>query len=237
MWHLLVSHPALAARPGTWEAIGARPCRRHRDREGRPGRLPRSRRCDQRAGGRRGLGTARVAVPRPRTSRCARARSRRCGCCAASACRWSWSPTSRAPPRAPRPSTTWRASTRRSCGGSARAASRRRRPLLLPPPRRHRPRARRRLRLPQAAARADPAGGRGARHGRCGLGSSWLVGDSDVDVEAGRAAGLRTILVEDPASAHRRARRTRRPHGRRCARSRRIVAAAVPAPVPGEEAA
>jgi D-glycero-D-manno-heptose 1,7-bisphosphate phosphatase len=37
------------------------------------------------------------------------------------------------------------------------------------------------------------------------LGRSWLIGDSDVDVQAGRAAGLRTVLVEDPRSAHRRA--------------------------------
>jgi D-glycero-D-manno-heptose 1,7-bisphosphate phosphatase len=33
---------------------------------------------------------------------------------------------------------------------------------------------------------------------------SWVVGDSDVDVEAGRRAGCRTILVEVPGSAHRR---------------------------------
>ena len=31
-----------------------------------------------------------------------------------------------------------------------------------------------------------------------------MIGDSDVDVEAGRAAGCRTILVENPRSAHRR---------------------------------
>jgi D-glycero-D-manno-heptose 1,7-bisphosphate phosphatase len=37
------------------------------------------------------------------------------------------------------------------------------------------------------------------------LGASWLVGDSDVDVEAGKAAGCRTVLIENPASAHRRA--------------------------------
>ena len=36
------------------------------------------------------------------------------------------------------------------------------------------------------------------------LSASWLIGDSDVDVLAGRAAGCRTILIEDPASAHRR---------------------------------
>lgn len=36
------------------------------------------------------------------------------------------------------------------------------------------------------------------------LSSSWLIGDSDVDVLAGRAAGCRTILIEEPASAHRR---------------------------------
>jgi phosphoglycolate phosphatase-like HAD superfamily hydrolase len=31
-----------------------------------------------------------------------------------------------------------------------------------------------------------------------------MVGDSDVDVEAGRRASCRTILVEVPGSAHRR---------------------------------
>jgi D-glycero-D-manno-heptose 1,7-bisphosphate phosphatase len=36
------------------------------------------------------------------------------------------------------------------------------------------------------------------------LGSSWIVGDSDADVLAGRAAGTRTILIEAPGSAHRR---------------------------------
>jgi D-glycero-D-manno-heptose 1,7-bisphosphate phosphatase len=37
------------------------------------------------------------------------------------------------------------------------------------------------------------------------LGASWMIGDSDADVAAGRAAGTRTILVEHPGSAHRRA--------------------------------
>jgi D-glycero-D-manno-heptose 1,7-bisphosphate phosphatase len=36
------------------------------------------------------------------------------------------------------------------------------------------------------------------------LARSWMVGDSDVDIEAGRRAGCRTILVEVPGSAHRR---------------------------------
>ena len=36
------------------------------------------------------------------------------------------------------------------------------------------------------------------------LAASWVVGDSDVDIEAGRAAGCRTVLVETPATAHRR---------------------------------
>jgi D-glycero-D-manno-heptose 1,7-bisphosphate phosphatase len=36
------------------------------------------------------------------------------------------------------------------------------------------------------------------------LARSWVIGDSDVDVLAGRAAGCRTILIEEPASAHRR---------------------------------
>ncbi len=36
------------------------------------------------------------------------------------------------------------------------------------------------------------------------LKDSWTVGDSDTDVEAGRRAGTRTVLVEHPGSAHRR---------------------------------
>ena len=36
------------------------------------------------------------------------------------------------------------------------------------------------------------------------LSRSWMIGDSDTDVEAGRAAGCLTILVENPLSAHRR---------------------------------
>jgi phosphoglycolate phosphatase-like HAD superfamily hydrolase len=31
-----------------------------------------------------------------------------------------------------------------------------------------------------------------------------MIGDSDSDAEAGRLAGCRTILVENPRSAHRR---------------------------------
>jgi len=36
------------------------------------------------------------------------------------------------------------------------------------------------------------------------LTSSWMVGDSDSDIAAGAAAGMRTVLVEHPRSAHRR---------------------------------
>jgi beta-phosphoglucomutase-like phosphatase (HAD superfamily) len=36
------------------------------------------------------------------------------------------------------------------------------------------------------------------------LSRSWMSGASDVDTEAGRAAGCRTILVENPRSMHRR---------------------------------
>ena len=44
-----------------------------------------------------------------------------------------------------------------------------------------------------------------AELGRDDLAASWLIGDSDVDVEAGRRAGCRTILVEHLESGHRRA--------------------------------
>jgi D-glycero-D-manno-heptose 1,7-bisphosphate phosphatase len=37
------------------------------------------------------------------------------------------------------------------------------------------------------------------------LAASWMVGDGAADVAAGRAARVRTILVEHPASAHRQA--------------------------------
>lgn len=41
------------------------------------------------------------------------------------------------------------------------------------------------------------------RHG-IDLGRSWMIGDTDYDVGAGRAAGTRTVLVENPRSAHKR---------------------------------
>ncbi|HEV7749923.1 MAG TPA: HAD family hydrolase [Baekduia sp.] len=36
------------------------------------------------------------------------------------------------------------------------------------------------------------------------LPASWMVGDSDGDVEAGQRAGCQTVLIEHPGSAHRR---------------------------------
>jgi D-glycero-D-manno-heptose 1,7-bisphosphate phosphatase len=36
------------------------------------------------------------------------------------------------------------------------------------------------------------------------LASSWMIGDTDADVLAGRAAGCRTALVEHPGSVHKR---------------------------------
>jgi len=36
------------------------------------------------------------------------------------------------------------------------------------------------------------------------LASSWMIGDTDSDIAAGRAAGCRTALVENPGSAHKR---------------------------------
>lgn len=43
-----------------------------------------------------------------------------------------------------------------------------------------------------------------AQHGY-DLAASWMVGDADSDVAAGRAAGVSTILVAHPLSVHRRA--------------------------------
>jgi D-glycero-D-manno-heptose 1,7-bisphosphate phosphatase len=36
------------------------------------------------------------------------------------------------------------------------------------------------------------------------LGASWIIGDGDADIGAGRAAGCRTVLVRHPLTAHRR---------------------------------
>jgi D-glycero-D-manno-heptose 1,7-bisphosphate phosphatase len=36
------------------------------------------------------------------------------------------------------------------------------------------------------------------------LARSWMVGDTDADIAAGRAAGCRTLLIGNPASAHKR---------------------------------
>jgi D-glycero-D-manno-heptose 1,7-bisphosphate phosphatase len=36
------------------------------------------------------------------------------------------------------------------------------------------------------------------------LARSWMVGDTDADVAAGRAAGARTVLIMQPESAHKR---------------------------------
>jgi D-glycero-D-manno-heptose 1,7-bisphosphate phosphatase len=39
---------------------------------------------------------------------------------------------------------------------------------------------------------------------RIDLSSSWMIGDADRDVEAGRRAGCRTIMIANPRSGHRR---------------------------------
>jgi D-glycero-D-manno-heptose 1,7-bisphosphate phosphatase len=43
-----------------------------------------------------------------------------------------------------------------------------------------------------------------ARAGGIDLSASWMVGDTDADVGAGRAAGVRTVLVTYPGSGHKR---------------------------------
>jgi histidinol-phosphate phosphatase family protein len=39
---------------------------------------------------------------------------------------------------------------------------------------------------------------------RLDLGASWMLGDTDTDVQAGRAAGCQTVLIDYPGSAHKR---------------------------------
>jgi len=51
-----------------------------------------------------------------------------------------------------------------------------------------------------------------AREHSIELPGSWMVGDSDADIVAGKAAGCRTVLVEHPASGHRRSGSVRPDH-------------------------
>jgi D-glycero-D-manno-heptose 1,7-bisphosphate phosphatase len=44
----------------------------------------------------------------------------------------------------------------------------------------------------------------GARVMGLDSGASWMLGDTDSDIEAGRTAGCRTALIEYPGSAHKR---------------------------------
>jgi len=45
-----------------------------------------------------------------------------------------------------------------------------------------------------------------ARELELDLTNSWMVGDTDADIAAGRAAGCRTLLIHHPGSAHKRLR-------------------------------
>jgi D-glycero-D-manno-heptose 1,7-bisphosphate phosphatase len=44
------------------------------------------------------------------------------------------------------------------------------------------------------------------------LSASWMIGDSDADIEAGKHAGCQTILIENPRSIHRRQKHTHADH-------------------------
>jgi D-glycero-D-manno-heptose 1,7-bisphosphate phosphatase len=64
--------------------------------------------------------------------------------------------------------------------------------------------------VPDLSGRCDcrkPAPGmllEAARELDLDLGRSWMIGDTDADLQAGRAAGCRTALVAHPGSAHKR---------------------------------
>ncbi len=79
-----------------------------------------------------------------------------------------------------------------------------------------------RCRKPSPGMLLDALADNGLEAGRC-----WMVGDSDVDIEAGQAAGVRTILLDHPSSTHRR-RGSARPDETACdlaAAADRIMAA------------
>ncbi len=68
--------------------------------------------------------------------------------------------------------------------------------------------------VPELTGRCDcrkPAPGMllaAARRLHLDLTASWMVGDTDADVAAGRAAGSHTVLIEHPDSGHKRSSRT-----------------------------
>jgi len=68
------------------------------------------------------------------------------------------------------------------------------------------------------------------------LARSWVLGDSDVDVQAGRRAGCRTILIDYPWSAHRRGGATADARAGDLLAAARLVAAAAGERPTGEEA-
>jgi D-glycero-D-manno-heptose 1,7-bisphosphate phosphatase len=55
------------------------------------------------------------------------------------------------------------------------------------------------------------------------LGASWMIGDTDGDVAAGEAAGCRTVLIENPGSAHKRSGGTQAAEARDLAAAAEIV--------------
>ncbi len=55
------------------------------------------------------------------------------------------------------------------------------------------------------------------------LGASWMIGDTDGDLAAGASAGCRTILVENPDSAHKRAGGAAAPHVRDLADAAELI--------------
>jgi D-glycero-D-manno-heptose 1,7-bisphosphate phosphatase len=64
--------------------------------------------------------------------------------------------------------------------------------------------------VPELSVRCDcrkPAPGMlldAARELEIDLAASWMLGDTDSDMQAGAAAGCRTVLIEHPGSAHKR---------------------------------
>jgi D-glycero-D-manno-heptose 1,7-bisphosphate phosphatase len=54
-------------------------------------------------------------------------------------------------------------------------------------------------RKPAPGMLLDAGGALGAK-----MSASWMIGDTDADVAAGAAAGCQTLLIEHPASAHKR---------------------------------
>ncbi len=191
VWHLLVSHPALAGAPANGTRQRAEASSPHD--AGRAVFLDRDGVINEPVWTARPGATSRRTGPR--TSRSPRARPRRCGAARRRASRWSCLQSARAAKG--RPTLAARAVHDASSALLAARAWSSTACATAATTRRHRPRLGRRATA--ASRRPGCCCGPPTSSASTSRASSWMIGDSDVDVEAGRRGRLRDRARRAPA--------------------------------------